>query len=210
MPDDGMKSAIVGGLIGAAAMAGVWAATYFLVNRPTLAYTQEQINLVKRQMDVAQKERDDARKERDQARAERNAAQKQIDDIRDRWRAARSQFVRQVALFIVDGAKPETAWEGKPHPSPLDFAKQIIAERDNLRREIDAIKVDLDEVYNNLDGDIDGLRAALGPPPQDNDQLRQLLERLRAQWGTKERLINALAEKTFLRLGCPQVVAQNP
>jgi hypothetical protein len=119
--------------------------------------------------------------------------------------------VNPISTVISDATKTEVAWEGRPHPSQQEFARLIIAERDELRRQINEMKVDLDNVSSNLDSDIDALNAALGPPPATEDQFNELITKhLNNQWPLKVRLIDNLVEKTFLQLGCPRFVSSNP
>jgi uncharacterized coiled-coil DUF342 family protein len=102
-------------------------------------------------------------------------------------------------------------WEGKPHPTPRQFAEQIVKNRDALRDRISQMKVDLDNVSDSLDSDIDAIRDALArQPPASDVELRRLINRLTAnQWTEKLRVIEDLVQKTFLDLGCPRIVASN-
>jgi chromosome segregation ATPase len=178
--------------------------TFVLTNnyyyKPALAKWDEQI---------AQKEREMAASEKraQQAEKARSDALNQVDTIKRQWQDAKYTYLRPLTNTIRDANKTEKEWENKPHPSPRQFAEQIVKNRDTLRDRITQMKADLDIVYGNLNSDIDAIRDALArQSPVSDAELRRLIGRLHtSQWTDKARLIEELVQKTFLALGCPQI-----
>jgi F0F1-type ATP synthase membrane subunit b/b' len=195
MPD-WLKTLIGGSLVSAILLL----LTYFFYYKPVLANQDAQI---------AQKDREIAASEKraQQAERDRNDTRNQINTIKSQWQDARSTYLRPLTNTIRDANKTEKEWENKPHPSPRQFAEQIVKNRDALRDRITQMKADLDTIYTDLNGDIDAIRDALAQqPPVSDAELRRLIGRLHtSQWDDKVKLIEDLIQKTFLSLGCPQI-----
>ncbi len=168
------------------------------------------VNYQKPSLELAQEEARQAVAERDRERAARQASDRAIFEIREKWQTARYQFLARVNVAIADATKPRSAWEGRTPPQPEYLARQIVAERDALRAQVVAIRADLDAVSQNLNSDIDAIATLLDRLPVDQKRLLELLGRLNVSWPAKAKLIDAIAQRTILQLGCPQLMAANP
>lgn len=181
----------------------VFVLTFFLYYQPTLAQKQQELNQKQQELDQKQQEILASNKRAKQAEQERDA-------LKAQWRDAKSKFLQPLDKDIRDANKTEKEWEGKPHPSPRQFAEDIVKQRALLRERVSQIKQGLDKVSDALDGDIDALEDALKrQPPATDAELRRSIGRLSPnQWADKEKLIDDLIERTVIALGYP--AAANP
>jgi uncharacterized membrane-anchored protein YhcB (DUF1043 family) len=181
----------------------VFVLTYFLYYQPTLAQKQQELNQKQQELDQKQQEVVASDKRAKQAEQERDA-------IKAQWRDAKSKFLQPLDKDIRDANKTEKEWEGKTHPSPRQFAEDIVKQRALLRERVSQIKQGLDKVSDALDGDIDALEDALKrQPPATDAELRRLIGRLSPnQWTDKEQLIDDIIQRTVIALGYP--AAANP
>ena len=181
----------------------VFGTSYYLPYRSITRAAIEQVQ-------IAQQQQADAEKRANDQSERALRAKEELDQVRAQWQAARGQFANHMTQLIADAVRSESALDGKSQASVQELARQIVAQRDALKRQISEIKDNLDSISHNLDSDIDAINAALSPEPSNDDQLKELIARLNAQWGDKVATIDSLVEKTFLQLGSPRTLAATP
>jgi hypothetical protein len=196
-----MRAAVVGALVGVGATVGVAYLRYTTIDKPALDDTRQKYA--------------DEKTARQKAEEESMTARQQIDDLKQKYRVARDQFISKVSKAITEASKPLPGSEsGKPvRPTAtvlIPLARRIVDERDDARRGIRQVSNHLEEIYKELDSDIDEIKDIIDHPNVDPQKLLTVIQRLNANWSSKLKLMDQLVQSSIELLGCPMLFATNP
>jgi hypothetical protein len=140
--------------------------------------------------------------ERDAAVVRAAGLQRQFAEAPTRWGKELGRLVDTAAAATVApaaGDKPADPAAAAPAPAVdparvMDSARAILAARDSYRASIDGMRA-------SLDGEMDAMAQELGNPTPDADRLKQLLQALKQNWGTKEKAIEEATRRMMADLG---------
>ena len=140
--------------------------------------------------------------ERDAAAARAAGLQRQFAEAPTRWGKELGRLVDTAAAATAApapaaGDKPADPAAAAPAVDParvIDSARAILAARDSYRASIDGMR-------GSLNGEMDAMAQELGNPTPDADRLKQLLQALKQNWGTKEKGIEDATRRLMADLG---------
>lgn len=170
-------------------------------------------------MEDANKKYLDERQDKLKAQEDAQRLRQQMEDLREKYRLARDQFVSSLTKTIKDAGQPLPGSEpGKPvqitpavlNQTIIPRARRIVDERDHARDGINRVSKDLDEMSNAMDSAIDDVKQILDNPPVDPQKLLDAIKKVSDSWDAKLKLIDALAQTSIQALGCPVLTANIP
>jgi hypothetical protein len=218
----GWKSFLAGALSTALGLAIIQVGLFYFYYNPGLVFQQQQLDQQREALgkqERATKAAEDAlaltKQQRDDAIAQRDQQQKMLNDLRQKWQAARNKFILDVDRDIRDAMTPpppapvlepgQRPSPAAPRPTVVEIARRLVADRDAAREQLLQIKDNVQRIYDRLDKEIDILAMKLRqqPPPTD-EEIRELVRELEAHWKEKITDVNETAENILRSLGCPE------
>jgi hypothetical protein len=218
----GWRSFLAGALSTALGLAIIQVGLFYFYYNPGLVFQQQQLDQQREALskqERATKAAEEAlaltKQQRDDAIAQRDQQQKMLNDLRQKWQAARNKFILDIDRDIRDAMAPappapvlepgQRQTSTAPHPTVVEIARRIVADRDAAREQLLQIKDNVQRIYDRLDKEIDTLAMKLRqqPPPTDED-IRELVHELEAHWKEKITDVNETAENILRSLGCPE------